>query len=525
MVILYPQDENLNQRYIFKTYIKEINSNEIVLSLRNKLINQSVLTKFTNWLIIPDSSDSINKKLYSEIYSFVNSNKVEYFIGNKQPRFENIEVDFKDLNLIQARICQKAINARDYFLIQGPPGTGKTSYVLKAIVEQIYNSTNYNILLVSYTNRAVDEICNAIKRISEEIEIIRLGSKEVSIHKELLFSELIENYNLKELNLKLKRTRIIASTVASLINTQEIFQIKHFDIAIIDEASQILEPYIVGIISKVNKFIMIGDEKQLPAITQQSEEFLQVKSKKLIEIGLENFSISYFERLLTNAKTKGWNECFDMLEIQNRMHKDIMNLINFLFYNNKLNLSENNWQSEEFNTYQIKSKLGDLLSKSRIVFINCPNENNYKFNKSEALLTIKIIEEIKSNLKDNFIENSIGVISPFRLQCSEISNLIEENDRKLITVDTVERFQGSERGFIIISTSVNKEVMLQSILSLVIIEDIEIDRKLNVALTRAKKQIVILGNEQVLSKSKIYKKMIDFIKEYGCFVNYDECYK
>lgn len=522
MVILYPQDDNLNQRHIYKTYIKEINSNQIVLSLRNKLINHSIITKIDNWLLIPDSSDSINKKLYSEIYSFVNSNKIDYFIGNKKPRCNEIDYNLEGLNPVQNRICQKALKSKDYFLIQGPPGTGKTSYVLKTLVEQIYNSSNQNILLVSYTNRAVDEICTAIKRISDEIEIIRLGSKEVSIHKDLLFAELIEELNLKELNLKLKRTRIIASTVASLINTPEIFQIKNFDVAIIDEASQILEPYIVGIISKVSKFIMIGDEKQLPAITQQSPEYLKIKSKKLNDIGFEDFSISYFERLLTNAKKNVWIDCFDMLETQSRMHKDIMNLTNYMFYNNKLSHSDNFWQSENFEFYKTESRLSEILSKSRIIFINCPNEKYYKFNKAESSLTIRIIDEIILNLNSNFNENSIGVISPFRLQCSEISNLLDNSIRNLITIDTVERFQGSEREFIIISTAVNKEIMLQSILSSVVIDEIEIDRKLNVALTRAKKQVLILGNEEVLSKSKIYKKMIEFIKENGQFVNLDE---
>ena len=116
--------------------------------------------------------------------------------------------------------------------------------------------------------------------------------------------------------------------------------------------------------------------------------------------------------------------------------------------------------------------------------------------------------------------STIGVISPFKLQCNNIIKEISPNYNELITVDTVERYQGSQREIIIISMAVNSESLLERATSSNALMDI--DRKLNVAITRAKEHLIMLGNSDILSKSKDYKKFIEYCKIKNSYIKFEE---
>ena len=151
-------------------------------------------------------------------------------------------------------------------------------------------------------------------------------------------------------------------------------------------------------------------------------------------------------------------------------------------------------------------------------FIDVATEKLAKANRREAAIVVSLVNNLAALAGDEFNEKTIGVISPFRAQCTEIFNSLDPKIRPFVTVDTVERFQGSERKIIIYSLAVNYRVLLNNIVSEISLDGSIIDRKLNVAMTRAKEQFIVTGNSAILSESSIYRVMIDFIKSKGGYI-------
>lgn len=527
--ILYP-DENADssrilKQQLLKVTIKEISSEEIYLSLRNKQVNQEFLKSRQKWVLEPDYIES-NKKLFASLYKFLCAEgfKKELLLGLQRPRFKELcTVKESELTNRQNEILSRALSAEDYFLIQGPPGTGKTSFSLRFITKHLYNSTNDNILILAYTNRAVDEICSSLLKISPEFPFLRLGNKESSDLKEWMISHLAEDMKMNDLFEKVKATRVFVSTVTTIVYNPEILSLKKFGTAIIDEASQILEPQIIGLLTHVDRFIMIGDEKQLPAVVVQDAIGLDNVGNNLKSIGLYNFGSSLFERLLRNSIDKGWNESHAMLDMQARMHQSIQQYPSTKFYNGSLKIfPANQWQTSDDMIFAKDSedKIEKMLGESRLIFIESPFEPHSKYHVAEAARVRKIIQTSFRCYGENFSPGSIGVISPFRAQCAEIIRILPSNLKKIITVDTVERFQGSERDMIIISYALNYQHLLGNVQSLAKVGGDLIDRKLNVAMTRARNHLIILGNPDILTKSEIFSELIEFIKNNGSYVEH-----
>ncbi len=528
LAILYPISKDgeslILKNQIIKCHIVDIEGDMIRVSLRNKLLRRSFLEEFPEWVLEQDYVDSTSKILQT-FFSFLQApeRKRQLIMGIAEPVFsKKVEYDVPELNEKQRYILSQALAAQDYFIIQGPPGTGKTSYMLKEIVNQIFNSSEESILVLAYTNRAVDEICSALKKIDEDFPFLRLGNKESSEYKDNLISCLAETLELKELYKKMRTTRVYVSTVSSILTNPEIFEIKKFNTVIIDEASQILEPYLVGILTKVDRFILIGDEKQLPSIVLQSAKKIEETDPQLNGIGLNSLGSSLFERLLKECNKNQYHFAYAMLNEQARMHSNIQAVANNLFYDDKLR-TINAWQNSDSKLYYDESKdIDKILTKSRILFIPSKNEYRAKVNQSEVLLTIDLINRIKEHTGNGFNDSSVGVISPFRAQCAEIIKALPDEFRSIVSVDTVERFQGSERDVIIISYATNHAFLLSNIQSLVEIDGKQVDRKLNVAITRARNQLIILGNPSVLASSPIFNKLIYIIRQNGGYVETEE---
>jgi len=516
--ILYPyiesQDYDVYKQQIIKCHIKEINTKTIQLSIRNKVFRKDTLFDNEFFTFEPDYIDSTGKALYGSLFTFFSSSKRkrDVIFGFEPPSFVETECQERtDLTEEQNYLLGSALSCQDYYLIQGPPGTGKTSYMLRAIVEEIYSRSDETILITAYTNRAVDEICSSLKRSELDIPFIRLGTKESSIHTEnLLYQMAVEN-DIKELYKIVNNARVIVSTSSSLLSNSEIFFIKDFDTIIIDEASQILEPQIVGIIARAGRFIMIGDEKQMPAVVLQKDSFDISEYPELESIGLRKLSGSLFERLLSLCISNDWDSAYGMLSYQARMDEPIQMLANELFYQGKLQRLVLQGVAEQKESYGEPN----LFRDNALILIESERENTFKTNQSEAIVAAMIAKKYCEIYKDNFNENTIGIISPYRAQCSLIKSKLDDELREMITVDTVERYQGSERDVIIISYATNERLHLRHIESITEINGEIIDRKLNVAITRAKKHLIVLGSPTVLSDSKIYRKMMDLIKEKG----------
>jgi Superfamily I DNA and RNA helicases and helicase subunits len=480
--------------------------------------------------------------MYRGLYSFLQANKdrKDLLLNQCVPKTDFIESKAGTTKIQE--IVNKAVMAKDYFLLVGPPGTGKTSLALKSMVEESYRNPNNNILLLSYTNRAVDEICDALNDVCQKPSYIRIGS-ELSCeekHRERLFDKIISCCNTRdEIKEVIKDCRVYVGTVASFSNKLELFKLKHFQVAIIDEASQILEPHILGILSAkdakganaIDKFILIGDHKQLPAIVLQKEEDTEVNDQLLNNIGLTNSRESLFERLYNFHKKDKESLVCGMLYKQGRMHPEISEFPNNKFYNGQLEPVPVDHQKTELEylKYRDNDPLSKLLATKRIAFIPSEkhkDDKNNKINTYEACIVSKLVQQIFELYQENKIhflsDETIGVITPYRSQIAlikrEIHKLnIPELDK--ITIDTVERFQGSQRDIILYSFSVNDFHQLKFLSSNSIEEGgVIIDRKLNVAITRAKKQFFVTGNPTILWNNLLYNDFIEFIRSKSGYI-------
>ena len=247
---------------------------------------------------------------------------------------------------------------------------------------------------------------------------------------------------------------------------------------------------------------MIGDEKQLAPISIIADNHLKIENELLNSIEMYDLSESLFERLLRICIKNNY-PAYALLNTQSRMSQQIMDLANFLFYNNQLFINP------KIN-FDYKIKL--FNSDNDCFFIDTPVEENGKINHKQIEIILQIVNDIKqsylSEYQHDITPSTIGIISPWRLQCNAIMNALSEEDRDRITVDTVERFQGSERDIIIYCIPANSMYLLDILSKTKIIDDTFVDRKLNVAITRAKRKFIMLGNSEVLEKNDIYKQLI-----------------
>ena len=536
IAVLYPfRDMRATplQDQVFKCTIILIDNSQVVVRLRSRQFNTTIFDEDIHWNLEHDLLDSGYTNLYRGLYAFaeVSPAKRALLLARNPPRMpiqKTLDAP-TELTKEQQEIYKKIISARDYFLLWGPPGTGKTSMMLKSVVQYLYRETSENILLLAYTNRAVDEICAAIERIGEVIkgDYIRIGSRFATSEKyveQLLAHKLVPIHNRKDLKDLLLKHRIFVSTVNGIVGKKDLLKLKTFDHVIIDEASQLLEPYLVGLLPHFKRFILIGDHQQLPAVVLQSPEASKVEEKDLHEIGLSNLRDSYFERLYKQCQQNNWHWAFAQLSHQGRMHKDIMHYPNQFFYNNNLKILPKDIPAHTKQEASLQYNLPDdptflehLLCKQRVVFIDTPVDEHSKTHKTNRYEAGKILEVIQSfqiiYKKNNLImtPHSIGIITPYRAQIAQIRHQLQVANMNLqyLTIDTVERYQGGARDIIIISLCTNNLSQLDSLVSL---SEEGVDRRLNVALTRARQHLIIIGNQKILEENPIYKKLIQSIE-------------
>lgn len=524
--VLYPTLENTHRpvlkNQIFKCTVTSLNSEKVEIKLRSKQNNQLLFNKYKLWNIEQDSLDSGFNAMYKNLFGWAAAPS-EYrnlILGRRKPTFKVKDNKYNfDTTLTenQSNLLKEILKTNDYFLLWGPPGTGKTSLMLKNLVKHLHEQTNENILLLAYTNRAVDEICEAILSIDDTYinNYLRLGSRlstDVRFASNLLDQVIKKTQSRQEILDLLAKKRIFISTVSSILTKPELFYLKTFDTVIIDEASQILEPMLIGFLAKFKRFILIGDHKQLPAVVVQDGESSKIKDENLQNIGFTNTRISLFERLFMQVRKNNWSEAYGILNEQGRMHESLMTFINENFYENKLQLLPN--LVRQTASFYFKNRQPNLkYLENRLIYIpsEIDEDINWKTNKYEAQIVINTLKHLidlyKVNNK-NIDSDSIGIITPYRAQIAMIKKYMEtlpvEVSNK-ITVDTVERYQGGARDVIIISFCVNKLSQLEALVSL---SQEGIDRKLNVALTRAKEQVILIGNNEHLSKNKVYNSLI-----------------
>ena len=573
MIYLYAYKKNeapdVRMSILFKGSLQEIHGDRLVVHLNDGQQNPDLISG-DYFAIEHAGSDIGGTSAIRSLYTFITSNEErrQLLLGQRAPRSDKSLTLSRSYHPDYDEIILKAKQAQDYFLLIGPPGTGKTSQALQFLVREqlagnIYSqpssaysaedskhnklsetistqhstpNTQTAILLLAYTNRAVDEICNMLTE--NKLDYIRIGNEfscDPKYSDHLLKEVLDDNATLNSIKSTLADARVVVATTSTMNSNAALFNIKHFDLAIIDEASQILEPNIIGLLTvrhaerrAIKRFILIGDHKQLPAVVQQQDTLETEETNTFLKnIHLLSCANSLFERLILTERAAGRTDFIGTLHKQGRMHPDIADFANRKFYaREQLECVPLAHQLEQTLAYNEVSEdeTDDVLKAHRMIFIPskpCRQLNiSEKVNTEEARIITDLLRRLYRQLGNNFDpQKSVGVIVPYRNQIAMIRKEIEKlgiPELEEISIDTVERYQGSQRDIILYSFTIQSRYQLDFLTANTFYEDGQpIDRKLNVAITRARKQLILTGNEPTLRQNQIFAELIDYIKEKG----------
>ena len=568
MVYLYTyklkEEPDVRKAILYKGVLQEIHSDEIVVHLTDGQQNADIFEMNLPYAIEHGTTDASTGGSIRNLHQFICApkEKRDLLLGQRAPQRDTSLELTRHYDDVLDDIILRAKQAQDYFLLVGPPGTGKTSRALKFMVEEALNDGTgmptaesiaaggksalqpaSSILLMSYTNRAVDEICEML--VDSSIPFLRLGSEyscDERFRPYLIEKAISDCPKLEAIKQYIIGTRVIVGTTSMMTSKPFIFTLKHFKLAIIDESSQILEPNLIGLLSAVDKFILIGDYKQLPAVVQQSEKDSGIPtindSQKggvidmsiLQDICLTNCRNSLFERLIRWEDHEERTEFIGILRRQGRMHPEIAEFPNRMFYRReKLEPVPCPHQLESELSYTLPSEdaLDDLLKEHRMIFLPsrfCKEPNvSDKINANEAEIVMDMLRRIHRFYGDRFdAQKTVGVIVPYRNQIAMVRKGIEKlgiPELEKISIDTVERYQGSQRDVIIYSFTIQNIWQLDFLAGNSFVEDgAIIDRKLNVAITRARKQMIMTGNAEILRNNQIFSQLMDYVKEKGGYL-------
>ena len=470
MIYLYQYDEepNVRKSILYKGSIEDIHDGKVIILLNDGQQNESVFAlSDKTWAIEHGGSDVGTNSNIRSIHQFIQSSpqKKALLLGQRTPEADTSLVLSQSYNPYYDDILLKVKQARDYFLLVGPPGTGKTSMALRFMVEEeLKGIDTSSILLMAYTNRAVDEI-----------------------------RSMLEDAGLAD------DDRILTGTTSMMQARPFLLEGRHFSLAIVDEASQVLEPGLIGLLSsdQIDRFVLVGDHKQLPAVVQQNPEEARIDDPLLRSIGLNDCRQSLFQRLYNWEVQQQRTQFIGTLHRQGRMHPDVASFASNHFYHAWLQPVPLPHQQETAIGYDLPSQdaIDDILKTHRIVFFDStPN-------------TIDLALRIRRFYGESFNpEKTLGIIVTYRHQIAAIREILPD-----ISIDTVERYQGSQRDVIIYDVGVSRQYQLDFLTASTFTDDEgqTVDRKLNVALTRARKQMIIVGCSSILRQNTLYRQLID----------------
>ncbi|KAM6977889.1 DNA replication ATP-dependent helicase/nuclease DNA2 [Aplochiton taeniatus] len=408
----------------------------------------------------------------------------------------------KGLNKPQKQAMKKVLLSKDYTLIVGMPGTGKTTTICTLV--RILHACGFSVLLTSYTHSAVDNILLKLRRF--RIGFLRLGRGQ-KVHPDILayteekgrsrgvhtLAELEELYN-KEL--------VVATTCMGV--KHPIFTRRQFDFCIVDEASQISQPVCLGPLFYSQRFVLVGDHQQLPPIVQNPEAR---------SMGMDE---SLFKRLERHS------EAVVQLNVQYRMNSKIMSLSNSLMYEGKLECGSERTAIAMLSLPFLVSVQSELalsltrpqdaawaqaavlpsnpvcfLDTSMVPALETADQGGVS-NHTEAVLVHILLSLL---LRSGCRASDVGVIAPYRQQLKAISALLTSATFDGVEVNTVDRYQGRDKNLIILSfVRSNADGHLGELLK---------DwRRLNVAVTRAKHKLLMLGSAATLRRYAPLEKLL-----------------
>ncbi|CCG81248.1 putative DNA replication helicase Dna2 [Taphrina deformans PYCC 5710] len=412
----------------------------------------------------------------------------------------------ESLNVDQLKAMNKIMSAKDYALILGMPGTGKTTTIARIIRSLV--AAGQSVLLTSYTHSAVDTIL--LKLAAYDISVLRLGGHS-KIHPEVAKFANTERHDCKtfeELNDYYNRPSVVATTCLSI--NHAIFEQRRFDYCIFDEASQATLPVCLGPLRFADKFVLVGDHYQLPPLVKDAEARKQ---------GLD---ISLF-KMLCEAHPSAVVE----LQHQYRMNADIMSISNELIYNHRLTCGTKELETKTLDNIHLKH-LESFHDQDSSCHANCWLEHVIDPKRSVVYLNTDGIADARESRTSDHIINlaesaivadlvnglllsgmrdlDIGVISPYRSQLRQIQRDLRAHPS--VTVDTADRFQGRDRDCIIVS-------LVRSNEGGTIGELLRDWRRINVAFTRARCKMIILGSQETLAHDRLLNAFLHLVHRRG----------
>lgn len=554
--ILRTQDNEIEHNFEFgrPVYIifteKPSNKNE----KRTKSINGTVsyVDGDRMVVVVPDGTDTVGMQTASSLYVQLGFDETTYrlmfealdrtisargrlgylrdlfYSNHKAETFTFAPLSFPFLNVSQERAVNEVLRAKDVAVVHGPPGTGKTTTLVEAIYETLRRENQ--VLVCAQSNMAVDWISE--KLVDRGINVLRIGNPTKVNDKMLSFTyerrfeshpdypqlwairkairqlranrkrgdnsfhQKMERLKEREIELELRirnklfgEARVIASTLVGSAN--RLLDGMKFGTLFIDEAAQVLEAACWIPIRRATRVILAGDHCQLPPT---------IKSIAAMKGGLDKTLMQRIVECKPEAVT--------LLKMQYRMNEDIMRFSSDWFYNGQVEAAPMvkyrgildldkaiEWKDTSGNAYH-EEFVGD---------------NFGRINKEEAQLTLLSLAEYfvrigRQRIIDERID--VGIISPYRAQVQYLRHLIKKTDfykpfRKIISVNTVDGFQGQERDIIVISmVRSNEEGQIGFLRDL---------RRMNVAITRARMKLIILGDSATLIRHPFYRRLKEYI--------------
>ena len=509
----YEQVPDVRAYILYKGVIQQLTATEVTVRLNDAQQNATLFTD-GNYAVEHASSDVGSTSAMRSLHAFcvASPQKRQLLLGLAEPRRDPSRQLSRSYHAHYDEVLLAAFQALDYFLLQGPPGTGKTSMALRFMVQEEL-ARGGTLLLMAYTHRAVDEICGMLS--DAAVDFLRLGSEtscDPRFVPHLLDYAMGSQPRLSDMQHRLQQVRVVVSTTSTMQARPFLLQLRSFSLCIVDEASQILEPNIIGLLSsdRISRFILVGDHKQLPAVVQQPDD----------EPRLHACRQALFERLLSTEREAGRSSFTATLRRQGRMHPDIAAFPNEMFYQREqLECVPCQHQLDTTLHYDQppQDELDRLMAARRVLFL--PSEPcrsvavSDKVNQCEACIVADLLRRVLRQYGSRFdADRTVGVIVPYRNQIAMIRREVARlglPQLSQVSIDTVERYQGSQRDVIIYSFTVQQPYQLDFLTSNSFEEDGRvIDRRLNVAMTRARKQLIMTGNVATLSRNPVFAELI-----------------
>ena len=471
---------------------------------------RSVLKEHRFWAAQRDYSESLTRAPLAGVVSLMGqeSRRVRLLMGLEKPTETPAPSVIVESGDALADVAARASVAEDYFLVQGPPGTGKTNQLLPKLVTALLAAGRGPVLALAFTNRAVGEMRNALRAAGIRVDPLYRYDRSPEVAAGETRSAGIRA--------ELAATQMYCMTVASALGRLGWVKRMNFDTTVVDESSQLLDSHLLGILSLVRRFILIGDERQLPPV--QAVRFHSDPGEVVAEI-----QFSTFERLLRTCEKAGWTHAFGMLKSQWRMHEEIQAFPSAAFYAGQLRVGQRPGQRSPKWSRLSEGPLHwtDALLQKRVTFVSVPIDERQKSRthafeaKVVARIATGLQERLQASADGDHQRASIGIIAPFRAQVAAIRRALD--GAVDIDVDTVERFQGSQRDVIIISSTADDDaerLMTESLTS-----DGSVDRKFNVAITRPREHLIVVGHELTIASGRHSSAWLEHVRRHGVWLN------